>query len=182
MIVRIIKSNDDGEVLEDKTYRQYTEKEWTKQMYKLRKNAIGHVESWSRIHHATFYTENEVLPMTERERARYKKKISEKRKQDRLKRKRKLEEEKARIEKEWQEELMTAWQWLSRAKRVPTETAKAQPVDYTDIGRWYYYKRMDTRPATDEEYERLKALYVEKFGGWEEIDLKNTTYDGQKWW
>ena len=49
MIVRIIKSNDDGEVLEDKTYRQYTEKEWTKQMYKLRKNAIGHVESWSRL-------------------------------------------------------------------------------------------------------------------------------------
>lgn len=30
MIIRVIKSKDNGEVLEDKTYKQYTEKEWTR--------------------------------------------------------------------------------------------------------------------------------------------------------
>lgn len=186
MIVRIIKSNDDGKVLEDRTYHQYTERQWTQKFYKLRKNAKGHEEKWKRIRHAIFYTEDEVLPMTEREKARYKEKVRQQRKQDRLDREERkrfeIEQEERELRKEREEEIKTAWQWLARERRVPLDGVEARPVDYEDVGRWYYYQRKDTRPATDEEYERLKALYIEKFGGWNQIDLKTTEYDGHKWW
>ena len=36
--------------------------------------------------------------------------------------------------------------------------------------------------VSEEEYERLKELYIQKFGGWETIDLEHTDYNGQIWW
>lgn len=46
----------------------------------------------------------------------------------------------------------------------------------------YNYQYEDTVIATDDEYERLKAAYIARFGGWETIDLEHTTYDGHKWY
>ena len=73
--------------------------------------------------------------------------------------------------------------------------AQAIPYTYTRHGfndeegyyisgtsTWYYYQYEDTVIATDDEYERLKAAYIARFGGWETIDLEHTTYDGHKWY
>ena len=73
--------------------------------------------------------------------------------------------------------------------------AQATPYTYTRHGfndeegyhisgtsTWYYYQYEDTVIATDDEYERLKAAYIARFGGWETIDLEHTTYDGHKWY
>lgn len=85
----------------------------------------------------------------------------------------------------------TAWQWLAEEGRKIRPGAEAFPQDYTlhakeygeyDVVTWYYYKYEDTVAVTDDEYEKLKAAYVEKFGGWEHIDLKHTTYDGHAWY
>ena len=47
---------------------------------------------------------------------------------------------------------------------------------------WAYYKASQVKKIDDKRYKKLKDLYVKKFGGWEEIDLENTTYDGRVWW
>lgn len=85
----------------------------------------------------------------------------------------------------------TAWQWLSRewrypnADAVPVKREKRYPVDIYnnewDSSYWYYYRKKDTHIVTEEEYFKLKNAYVEKFGGWEKIDLKHTTYNGKAW-
>ena len=85
------------------------------------------------------------------------------------------ERKKKRLEQET--ELKTAWQWLRYDHRKPADTAK--PIEQNS---WYYYYWRDTTPTTEEEYQRLKDLYVKKFGGWEDIGLEHTTYDGHKWW
>lgn len=80
--------------------------------------------------------------------------------------------------------LHTAWQWL-KAGRVVNDTAIAILLIYDIEGfssEWYYYRYIDTHVATKEEYDRLKALYIATYGGWDEIDLEHTTYDGHKWW
>ena len=89
----------------------------------------------------------------------------------------------------------TAWQWLSEARRMIRPGARAFPHTYKRHGfndeegyyisgtsTWYYYQYEDTVIATDDEYERLKAAYIARFGGWETIDLEHTTYDGHKWY
>lgn len=80
--------------------------------------------------------------------------------------------------------LHTAWQWL-KAGRVVNDTAIALLLTY-DMeecsSSWYYYRYTDTHSATKEEYNRLKELYIKKYGGWNKIDLEHTTYDGHKWW
>ncbi len=87
----------------------------------------------------------------------------------------------------------TAWQWLSRYHRVPMKGEKSieKYPCYFDkdlqewvitTKAWYYYFYSQTEMVTDEEYERLKEIYIEKFGGWEKIDLENTSYDGRIWW
>lgn len=117
----------------------------------------------------------------------------------RLERNRKAREYYAekKAEREWaiKSELKTAWQWLSEERRIPVEGAgyerNPEVFHYYDseLNEWedftsnyWYYMRMDTRPATDWEYQKLKELYIHKFGGWEKIDLENTTYDGKVWW
>ena len=89
----------------------------------------------------------------------------------------------------------TAWQWLSEKRRMIRPGAQATPYTYTRHGfndeegyyvsgtsTWYYYQYEDTVIATDDEYERLKAAYIARFGGWETIDLEHTSYNGHKWY
>lgn len=101
---------------------------------------------------------------------------------------RRLEE---RLERQaYESSFKTAWQWLAQERRIPIEGAEAHLreksfyVDYDCWGssEWYYYQEDDTRSATEWEYEKLKKLYISKFGGWEKIDLENTEYDGRVWW
>ncbi|MDU3152676.1 MAG: hypothetical protein E6706_00085 [Anaerococcus hydrogenalis] len=47
---------------------------------------------------------------------------------------------------------------------------------------YYYYKGTDTEKVEDKEYNKLKDLYIKKFGGWKKIDLENTEYNGKKWY
>lgn len=84
----------------------------------------------------------------------------------------------------------TAWQWLQYKHRVPKkgEQPRASRPSYFDGEDWaygrkyYYYRSGQTEPVDDAEYERLKALYIKKYGGWDTIDLEHTTYDGHIWW
>lgn len=139
-----------------------------------------------------FSIEEELEPATEDEIFEFFEKL-------RLERNRKAREYYAekKAEREWaiKSELKTAWQWLSEERRIPKEGAgyerNPEVFHYYDseVGEWedftssyWYYMRMDTRPATDWEYKKLKELYISKFGGWETIDLENTEYDGRVWW
>ncbi|MDU3198754.1 MAG: hypothetical protein E6696_00370 [Anaerococcus hydrogenalis] len=91
------------------------------------------------------------------------------------------------------DELKTAWQWLSENKRKVKN--KAIPVSkrnwilndftqefYQEDKAFYYYKGADTEKITEEEYNKLKELYINLYGGWERIDLENTEYNGKKWY
>lgn len=156
--------------------------------YKLRRNAVGrHVRSAYGKGYS-IYTDKEVLPLTPRELARYKKQQHEKSHQQYEAREAAKKAAEAQARREEEARLQTAWQWLSGEKRAPIEGAQAVAKSYADWDdtasnrTWYYYAKRDTRPVTDEEYQRLKADYIAKFGGWSEIDLEHTTYDGHKWW
>lgn len=87
----------------------------------------------------------------------------------------------------------TAWQWLNNYKRKVRDGAEAIPRrntyfdpfkdDFVESDKvFYYYGLSDTEGVDEAEFERLKALYIEKFGGWEKIDLENTEYNGSKWY
>lgn len=87
----------------------------------------------------------------------------------------------------------TAWQWLRYRKCIPRKGEEPEKVHpkYWDPERetwresekgWYYYTSDQVKKVDDRKYTKLKALYVKKFGGWEEIDLETTTYDGRAWW
>lgn len=194
MIIKIKKTvmSNDGKIKSEteEKYREETESNWLKAGYKLRRNATGrHVRSaYGKGYNV--YTDKEVLPLTPREKARYKKQQHEKhhRQYEARKAAKKAAEERARREEEGR--LQTAWQWLSCEKRVPVEDAPVVAKSYEDWDdpdqdssrTWYYYAKRNTRPVTDEEYQRFKADYIAKFGGWTEIDLDHTTYDGHKWW
>ena len=47
---------------------------------------------------------------------------------------------------------------------------------------WYYYTDKQVSKISDKRFERLKALYIKAYGGWETIDLEHTEYDGHMWW
>lgn len=72
----------------------------------------------------------------------------------------------------------TAWQMLEYWHRIPRDIRKIARWPE----RWAYYRLRDSRKVTGEEFEKLKALYVELYGGWEHIDLENTKYNGCAWW
>lgn len=88
-------------------------------------------------------------------------------------------------------ELHTSWQWLAQYRRVVNVDVPCIELEYrffdwdsheTEYKSWYYYRKKDTHKATEEEYERLKKMYIEMYGGWERIDLSSTTYNGKIWW
>lgn len=91
------------------------------------------------------------------------------------------------------DELKTAWQWLSENKRKVKD--KAIPISktnwilnkftqefYKEDKEYYYYMGIDTEKITEEEYNKLKELYINLYGGWEKISLEDTKYNGKKWY
>lgn len=91
------------------------------------------------------------------------------------------------------DEFKTAWQWLAQDRRKVKD--KAIPISkiswilnrftqefYQEDKEYYYYKGIDTEKVTEEEYNKLKDLYIKLYGGWERIDLENTEYNGKKWY
>lgn len=89
--------------------------------------------------------------------------------------------------------LKTAWKWLSEDKRKVKN--KAIPISklnwiyddftqkfYEEDKEYYYYKGTDTEKVTEEEYNKLKKLYIKLYGGWEIINLEDTEYNGKKWY
>lgn len=91
------------------------------------------------------------------------------------------------------DEFKTAWQWLAQDRRKVKN--KAIPISkknwildnftqefYEKDKEYYYYKGTDTEKVEDKEYNKLKDLYIKKFGGWEIINLENTKYNGKKWY
>lgn len=87
----------------------------------------------------------------------------------------------------------TAWQWLAHKRCAPKTEEEPTGMhprywnpetdEWADSEKeWYYYTAEQVRPVTDKRFEKLKALYIRIFGGWETIDLEHTAYDGHAWW
>lgn len=87
----------------------------------------------------------------------------------------------------------TAWQWMNYKHFAPRKDAVPEgkrPIHWnpeTDTWvesekEWFYYTAEQVVPVPEKRYERLKALYIKRFGGWETIDLEHTDYDGHAWW
>lgn len=88
---------------------------------------------------------------------------------------------------------LTSWQLLNYCKRKIKDGAipRKRFNTFYDEGSnqfyeakkaFYYYNLQDTEEVEEAEFERLKASYIEKYGGWDIIDLDNTTYDGKAWY
>lgn len=87
----------------------------------------------------------------------------------------------------------TAWQWLAITHLAPKKNAKAYGVQHkcwdsenrkwiVSNRIWYYYSHNQVFQVSDDAFEILKDQYIQLFGGWEQIDLEHTKYDGKKWW
>ena len=87
----------------------------------------------------------------------------------------------------------TSWQWLSEKHLAPKkgEAPVGRHPKYPDLDagcwkesekEWFYYTSEQVTPVSDKRFERLKSQYIKLYGGWEMIDLENTTYDGHAWW
>lgn len=87
----------------------------------------------------------------------------------------------------------TAWQWLAHKRCAPKtgeEPTGIRPRYWNPDERvwaesdkvWYYYTDKQVSKISDKRFERLKALYIKAYGGWETIDLEHTEYDGHMWW
>ena len=87
----------------------------------------------------------------------------------------------------------TAWQWLAHKRCAPKTgeeptgmhprywNPETEEWDNSEK-EWYYYTAEQVRPVTEKRFEKLKALYIRIFGGWETIDLEHTAYNGHAWW
>lgn len=83
-------TKDDGTVIKTTKEELQTEKNWNKKFFKVRRKAIGEIMHWrtgSGSNETTFYTDRDVLPMTEREKARYLSKQKQSRKEARERKK-----------------------------------------------------------------------------------------------
>lgn len=87
----------------------------------------------------------------------------------------------------------TSWQWLKEDKRKVVEKAVPEEKynwiydeasgDFEESDKsFYYYSKYDTEKVTEEEYNKLKKLYIKLYGGWEKINLEDTKYNGKKWY
>lgn len=88
---------------------------------------------------------------------------------------------------------LTSWQLLKYDKRKVKDDAKprkryntlydaANDEFYEADKAFYYYNWYDTEEVDEAEFQRLKELYIKKYGGWEKIDLEHTEYNGLKWY
>lgn len=159
------------------------------------------VELWTNHycgHTAMYYMPEQLEPCTEEYYKEQEEAYKERRRakareyyQTRKEEMREAKEREREARERYRKKPRTAWQWLYERRRRIRPGALPFPKSYTLHAReygeyyettWYYYKYADTVVTTDDEYEKLKAAYIEKFGGWEEIDLAHTTYDGHKWY
>lgn len=168
-----------------------TAKQWQKLGRKPRKNAkkiykeydyFFDGKSYPQFH--VYFNIKSTVPLT--------KKDKEKIKEEKIKRNKEKElekEEQKREEGVWK----TSWQWLKEDSRkviensVPEEKYNWIYDEYSDSFEeasksFYYYSEYDTIVISDEEYKELKSQYINKFGGWEKIDLEHTDYNGKKWY
>lgn len=80
----------------------------------------------------------------------------------------------------------TSWQWLAWHNREVLEGAPVSEKTFDVDGEtktYYYYERQYTKPCRSKKrYEELKKSYIEKYGGWDSINLDDTTYNGKKWY
>lgn len=94
------------------------------------------------------------------------------------------ERERKKLEEEWlkkyerKKSAHTSWQWLYYHN---CKVKEGELPHESDFGWWYYYPEQ-VEPVTDIEYDKLKELYISKYGGWTTIDLDNTSYNGSKWY
>lgn len=72
----------------------------------------------------------------------------------------------------------TSWQLLNWYHRIPMPGVKPM----ADDSGWYRYNGFYTWKVPDVLFNRLQELYIKKYGGWETIDLDNTSYNGSIWW
>lgn len=164
-------------------YKDYkTEKQWAKIGFKIKDNATG-VELWqNQFCNSTFiyYSENEVVKMSDSEFELYKKERNkENYERYKIRKKEKEEEEKREAYLRAYNTLLTSWQWLYHCHREILENA--EPI-LNDCNDFYYYRKTETKEISEERFEELKLMYVEKYGGWKKIDLENTRYNGKKWY
>ena len=168
-----------------------TAKQWQKVGRKPRKNAkkifkeydyFFDGKSYPQLH--IYFNIKSTVPLT--------KKDKEKIKEEKIKRKKEKElekEEQKRQEGVWK----TSWQWLKEDSRKVIENAVPEEKynwiydEYSDSFEeasksFYYYSEYDTIVISYEEYKELKSQYINKFGGWEKIDLEHTDYNGKKWY
>ena len=121
-----------------------------------------------------YYSPDQVEDMTEEEYNAYKDKVREKARENYKKR---------AIHKN--NIIKTSWQWLALYKRKVNDDAEPIERTFTIGGEektYFYYRRKDTRRCSDKKYNELKDAYIKKYGGWKEIDLRHTTYNGKKWY
>lgn len=193
MKIEVVIRKEDGTVVEEQYYHALTEIQWRKQWYKPKRFASPIYLDWwissSRMKGAAFYDFRDVQPMGKREVEKIRRTEAEKRYEKR-------QEKKWYKDRPYWDDAHTAWQWLSKYGRIPAPGKKAFPEFYEndewidEFGdrhnayshTWYYYQGEDTIACPLELKEKLKTMYIEKFGGWEKIDLNSTTYDGHIWW
>ena len=163
-----------------------TERQWLLKGYLLKEGAKGELLSsgscCGSCHQYYYYSEDEVEYLPEKAKEIKRKKNAEDRERREIKRLMKYCDD--HIER-------TSWQWLANERRVPVVDATAHRKtnrylnddgEWEESTKWYYYYKKDTMEVSKEEYQRLKELYIQKYGGWETIDLEHTDYNGQIWW
>ena len=160
--------------------QKHTKLQWWNLGYDLNEDAVGS-EEWNN-RYCTFkvfrYTDDEVHP-DEYARRKYldHKKEASKRCYD--KRKQIIAAQK----RDAFQHQFTSWQLLNYYHRIPLEGHTPELRKNPMREKRYYYYDIDKSIIVDEKrFEELKALYIEKYGGWETIDLDKTTYDGRIWW
>lgn len=194
MKIYVTVRKESGEVVEERYYHCLTEKQWRKQFYKPKKSASPiHLEWWispKRMSTADYYDADDVNLMSDRE-------IEKIRMAEAEARYEKRQQKKWDANHPWWDEAHTAWQWLSQYGRIPAPGKNAFPREHYTRGwltdediwvpgkydrTWWYYNGSDTVPIPDGLKEKLRKMYIIKYGGWGKIDLDNTDYDGHAWW
>ena len=174
--------------------QKLTKLQWWSLGYDINDDAEG-VEEWNNgwcSFMVTRYTENEVHP-SEAARRKWREHRNEiaRRSREKIAREKAAREAEEAWEEEFRNDYYTAWQMLSQTRRVPIDGQDFYRKKWWFKDEWedewfqsvyYYYDIKRSRRVSDEEYQQLKDLYVEKYGGWEKIDLDHTTYDGRAWW
>ncbi len=78
-------------------------------------------------------------------------------------------------------ERYTAFQLLNNLNRIPKSSA-VPVLGQTPYGEFYYYTLNETFEVDTLTKLYLKHLYIEKYHGWEKVDLETCGYDGKIWW